>query len=99
MYGEYDDPERNFDKMRKEHPHTLASDAYSVGWLAKQIFRDETQKDLFAHDAIKVGFSLKLDALLEKDPKRRPTLAKVVESLMALPYNFPISDKCFRTIL
>ena len=82
--AKHNDPERNFDKMRKDHPHTLASDAYLVGWLAKRIFRDKTQHELFAHDAIKIGFSLKLDALLEIDPKRRPTLAKVVESLIAL---------------
>ena len=77
----------------------MTANAFVVGYLAKTIWRNENNDEHFKHKSMKVGFALKLDALVDEDPKKRPTLAKVVKILMSLLFNCPIPENCFRHTL
>ena len=70
VYAERSNPERNLESMKKKHKNTMASDAFAVGYLAKTIWHYEHSDDLFKDEAMHVGFVLKLDALVDKDPRR-----------------------------
>jgi hypothetical protein len=96
VYGERDDPDRNLKRMKDMHPYTMESDAFAVGYLARMIWNNEDSTELFKHNKTKIAFGVKLDALVNEDPKKRPSLAKVVEDLMSSRYNFPIPERCFR---
>jgi len=97
VYGPADDQERNLERMKKEHPFTSKSDAFSVGFLAKMIWKDEDNAELFRGDSIyKMSFRVKIDNLLHEDPNQRSSLGKVVETLMGPPYNFPHPESCYR---
>ena len=85
--------------MKNKHPYTMAVDAFAVGYLVKKIWRNKNNDELFKHKWMKVGFALKLDALVDEDLRKRPTLAKVVEILMGPLFNFPVPENYFRHTL
>ena len=97
-FGPPDDEERNLDRMRTLHPYTMAAEAFAVGYLGRQIWNNEDSPELFKTEYTKVNFGLKLDALCNPDPRRRPTLAKLVEEFRSSKFNFPVPESCFRTI-
>ena len=99
VYGPRDDEERNLERMKRMHLYTKETDAFSVGFLAKMIWKGEDCKELFKDTSIAIALSLKLDALIHEDPTKRPSLARVVEDLMGPPYNFKVPDSCFRCTL
>ena len=99
MYGLSNDEECNLERMKRTHPCTKEFDAFSVGFLAKMIWKGKDCKDLFKDTMCAIAFSTKLDALLHKDPTKRPSLASVVEDLLGPPYNFKVPDCCFRFTL
>ena len=99
LYGKKDDEERNLERMKRMHPCTTLSDAFSVGHLAKKIWREEDCPELFKDSISKIVFSSKLDGLLNEDPTKRLSLAKVVNDLMSPPYNFQAPNGCFRYTL
>jgi hypothetical protein len=99
VYGPRDDEERNLERMKRMHLYTKETDAFSVGFLAKMMWKGEDCKELFKDTSIAIAFSLKLDALIHEDPTKRPSLARVVEDLMGPPYNFKVPDSCFRCTL
>ena len=96
VYGPRNDEERNLKRMKDMHPYMMESDAFAVGYLARMIWNNKDSAELLKHDMTKIAFGLKLDALVNEDPKKRPSLAKVVEDLMSSRYNFPILERCFR---
>jgi len=98
VYGPRDDEERNLERMKSQHPYTMEADAFSVGFLAKMIWDNEPNDDLFKSEYALVAFRNKLDCLVQEDPTKRPSLAKVVD-LLSSTYNFPIPDSCFRYTL
>lgn len=96
VYGPPNDDERNLKRMKRLHPYTRESDAFSVGFLAKMIWKGEDSKELFKDTGDAMAFSVKLDALVREDPTKRASLATVVMDLMGPPYNFKVPDSCFR---
>jgi hypothetical protein len=99
LYGNSDDEERNLERMKRMHPCTTQSDAFSVGYLAKKIWKDEECPELFRDVTSMIAFSTKLNGLLNEDPAVRLSLARVVEDLMSPPYNFKAPTSCFRYTL
>ena len=99
VYGPPNDEERNLERMKRTHPYTRESDAFSVGFLAKMIWKGEDCKELFKDTMCAIAFSVKLDAFVNEDPTKRPSLARVVEVLLGPPYNFKVPDSCFRYTL
>ena len=99
MYGTCDDEERNSERMTSMHPYTMESNLFLVGYLTRMIWNNEDSKELFRTKLAMIAFYNKLDALVQKDPRRRPSLARVVEDLMGFEYNFPVPDSCFRRTL
>ena len=99
VYGPRDDEERNLDRMKRMHPFTRESDAFLVGFLAKMIWKGEESQGLFRDTFSAIAFAVKLDALIDEDPTKRPSLAKVVHDLMGPPYNFKVPDVCFRNTI
>ncbi len=99
VYDPPNDEECNLERMKRTHLCTRECDAFSVGFLAKMIWRGEDCKELFKDTMDLIGFSIKLDALVHEDPSKKPSLAKVIEDLMGLPYNFKVPDCCFRCII
>jgi hypothetical protein len=75
------------------------SNAFSVGYLAKMIWRDEQCPYLFKDTMSMIAFSTKLNGFLNEDPTMRLSLASVVDDLMSPPYNFKAPDSCFRGTL
>jgi hypothetical protein len=96
MYGPSNDNERNLEHMKRMHLYTKESDAYSVGFLVKMIWRGKDCKEFFKDTIGLISFSVKLDALIHEDPRKMPSLARVVEDLMGPPYNFKVRDCRFR---
>jgi hypothetical protein len=77
----------------------MAAEAFAVGYLGRQIWNNEDSPELFKTEYTKVNFGLKLDALCNPDPRRRPTLAKLVEEFRSSRFNFPVPESCFRNHL
>ena len=99
MYGTRDNEKRNLERMKNMHLYTMGSDAFLVGYLARMIWNNEDSKELFKTKLETIIFRNKLGALVHEDPRRRPSLVRVVEDLMDLRYHFPVPDSCFRHML
>jgi hypothetical protein len=67
---------------------TKEANAYLVGKVAKYIWEEEWDKDLFCNGPGMSIFYSKLRALIHKDPKTRPSLSSVFETLTSHPFNF-----------
>jgi hypothetical protein len=57
--------------MKKKHLYLKAADAYSIAMLAKQIWREEWDKDLLPDAMCFIGFELKLKGSKTKTPRQR----------------------------
>ena len=64
------------------HKHTIKSESYSVGMLAKKVYMMDATSTLFQRNkdsnAIKVQFEQSLAELTQVDPAKRLTIIHVV---------------------
>jgi serine/threonine protein kinase len=83
-------------RMQQQHPFTELADSFSVGSVAEQIWRGESDNDLFKGPIGWNAFHAKIRALKEVDVQKRTTISKVVEDLTGGIYNFEIPKSCYR---
>ena len=71
-------------RMAMAHKHTIKSESYSVGMLAKKIYRMDATSTLFQRNkdsnAIKVRFEQSLAELTCVEPTERLTVTQVCEA-------------------
>jgi hypothetical protein len=76
--------------------YTKEVDAYSVGKVAQLIWEDKWDKELFK-GAIGTSILLyKLHQLQHEDPKKRLSLASILEIFTSAPHEMELPDCCFR---
>ena len=87
-------------RMAMAHKHTIKSESYSVGMLAKKIYRMDATSTLFQQNkdsnAIKVRFEQSLAELTRVEPTERLTVTHVVHTLKGKPYFMETPNMCFR---
>ena len=87
-------------RMARKHKHTLYSESFSIGTLAKKIYHHNSTSNLFQKtldpNSTKVRFELALNKLTRVDPIKRSTITRVVNLLKSPPYNLENSTMCFR---
>ena len=64
--------------MQKKHLYSKAVDAYLVGMLVSQIWREEWDREFLSDEMIFNGFELKLKVLQDKDPETRLLISDVL---------------------
>ena len=90
MTGERGTPQSPM-RMAMAHNHTIKSESYSVGMLAKKIYRMDATSN-----AIKVRFEQSLAELTRVDPTERLRVTHVVHTLKGKPYFMETPNMCFR---
>ena len=87
-------------RMAMAHNHTIKSESYSEGMLAKKIYRMDATSTLFQRNkdanAIKVRFEQSLAELTRVDPTERLTITHVDHTLKGKPYFMETLNMCFR---
>ena len=87
-------------RMARKHRHTYLSESFSVGTLAKKIYRHDSTSNLFQQNrdpnGVKMRFEQALDDLTRLDPLKRATITSVVNTLKSPPYNMETPTMCFR---
>ena len=87
-------------QMAMAHKHTIKSESYSVGMLARKIYRMNATSTLFQRNkdsnAIKVRFEQSLAELTRVDPTERLIVTHVVHTLKGKPYFMETPNMCFR---
>ena len=85
--------------MARKYKHTIYSESFSVGALARKIYHHDATSNLFQctpdPNSIKVRFELALNELTRVDPSERSTITRVVNLLKSPPYNLENSTMCF----
>ena len=85
---------------QRKHKHTIYSESFSVGALAKKIYHHDSTSNLFQKtpnpNSTKVRFELALNELTRVDPTERSTITRVVNLLKSPPYNLENPTMCFR---
>ena len=80
--------------------HTIKSKSYSVGMLAKKIYRMDANSTLFQQNkdanSVKVRFEQSLAELTRVDPAERRTVTHVVHILKGKSYYMETPNMCFR---
>ena len=64
--------------MKKKHMYSKAVDAYSIGVLASQIWREEWERDPLPNKMIFHNFELKLKGFKDKDLESRSSISDVL---------------------
>jgi hypothetical protein len=82
--------------MQKKHLYSKVADAYSIGVLASQIWREEWDRDLLPNEMIFRGFELKLKGLKDKDPETRLSILDVLIQFQTNPFKLEMPECCFR---
>ena len=99
MTGERGTPQSPM-RMAMAHNHTIKSKSYSVGMLAKKIYRMDATLTLFQRNkdsnAIKVRFEQSLAKLTRVEPIEQLTVTHVVHTLKGKPYFMETPNMCFR---
>ena len=87
-------------RMARKHKHTIYSESFSVGALAKKIYHHDATSNLFQctpdPNSTKVRFELALNELTRVDPTEISTITRVVNLLKSPPYNLENPMMCFR---
>jgi serine/threonine protein kinase len=83
----------SLDVMKKKHLYSKAADAYSVGILASQIWREEWDRELLPDKMIFHSLELKLKGLKDKDPETRLSISDVLTRFKTDPFKFEM-PKC-----
>jgi hypothetical protein len=86
----------SLEAMQQKHLYSKAADAYSVGVLASQIWREKWNKELLPDEMIFHGFELKLKGLKDKDPETRFSILDVLTRFKTDPFKFQMLECCFR---
>ena len=85
--------------MARKHEHTIYSESFSIGALAKRIYHHAGASNLFQQNldpnSVKVQFEQALNELTRIDPKERTTITRVVNILKSPPYNLENPTICF----
>jgi hypothetical protein len=76
--------------------YSKAANAYSIGVLASQIWREEWDRELLPDEMIFHGFELKLKGLKDKDPETRLSISNVLIWLKIDPFKFQMPECYFR---
>jgi hypothetical protein len=88
--------ETSLEHVQRRHLYTKEANAYSVGKVALHIWDDEWDKDLFKTTDVRARIFLsKLNALTNKDPKKRPSLASVLDIFTSSPDKIELPYCCF----
>ena len=74
--------------MQKKHFFSKVANAYSVGVLASQIWKEEWVRELLPDEMIFDGFELKLKGLKGKDPETRLSISDVLIRFKTNPFKF-----------
>ena len=74
--------------MQKKHLYLKAVDAYSIGVLTSQIWKEEWDRELLLDEMIFHGFELKLKGLKDKDPETRLLISDVLIRFEIDPFKF-----------
>ena len=86
-------------RMACKHKHTIYSQSFSVGALAKKIYHHDATSNLFQRipdpNSTKVRFELALNELTRIDPSKRSITTRVVNLLKSPPYNLENPTMCF----
>ena len=86
-------------RMARKHKHTLYSESFFVGALAKKIYHHDSTSNLFRKipdpNSTKVRFELALNELTRVDPTERSTITSVVNLLKSPLYNLENPTMCF----
>jgi hypothetical protein len=98
LFYVYDPPnlETSLERVQRRHLYTKEADAYSVGKVAQLIWKDEWYKELFKSVVGASIFLYKLHQLQQEDPRKRPTLASILEIFTSAPHEMELPDCCFR---
>ena len=87
-------------QMAMAHKHTIKSESYSVGMLAKKIYRMDATSTPFQQNkdanSIKVRFEQSIAELTRVDPAERQIVTHVVHILKGKSYYMETSNMCFR---
>ena len=85
--------------MVRKHKHTIYSESFSIGALAKKIYHHDATSNLFQRtsnpNSAKVRFELALNELTRVDSSARSTITRVVNLLKSPPYNLENPTMCF----
>jgi hypothetical protein len=81
--------------MQKKHLNSKAANAYSIGVLASQIWKEEWDRELLPDEMIFDGFELKLKGLKDKDPETRLSISDVLIRFKTNPFKFQMPEYCF----
>jgi serine/threonine protein kinase len=87
--------ETSLERVQRRHLYTMEADAYSVGKVAQLIWEDEWDKELFKSAVGASIFLYKLHQLQHEDPRKRPTLASILEIFTSAPHKMELLDCCF----
>jgi hypothetical protein len=71
------DSRNSLEAMKKKHLYLKAADAYSVGVLAKQIWKEEWNRDLLPDAMQFTAFDLKLKSLTDRDLETRSSILDI----------------------
>ena len=87
-------------QMAIVHKHTIKFESYSVGMLAKKVYRMDATSTLFQQNkesnAIKVHFEQSLLELTCVDPTERHIVTHVVHMLKGKPYYMETRNMYFQ---
>lgn len=87
-------------RMSRAHPHTVKSESFSVGMLARKIYKSDSTSHLFQQnrdpDSVKMRFESALTDLTHADPAARRSISEVVNILKSHPYDLRTPTMCFR---
>jgi hypothetical protein len=85
--------------MKKKYFFFKAMDAYSIGMLVRQIWKEEWNKELLFNPMRFIGFDLKLKGLKDIDPETRLSILDVLMQLKSHLYSLRVPDSCFRSAI
>jgi serine/threonine protein kinase len=87
-------------RMARERQHTQTSESYSVGMLAKRIYKKDSTSTLFQGNKdpniLKVRFEQALEELTRPDPATRMSITHTVNTLKGAPYMMETPNMCYR---
>ena len=89
------DSRNSLEVMQHKHLYLKVADAYSVGLLASQIWREEWNKELLPDKMIFYGFQLKLKSFKDKDSETRLLISDVLTQFKTNPFKFQMPKCCF----
>ena len=86
--------------MAMAHKHTIKSESYSMGMMAKKVYRMDATSTLFQQNkdsnSVKVRFEQSLAKLTRIDLAEWHTITHVVHTLKGKPYYMETPNMCFQ---